>query len=212
MDDKSLRNKAVDIKGKQYVLVSDRVLYFNETYKDGSITTELLSKPEDPRVVVKATVKFPMGDSSILFKQFTGHSQALIGDGYINKTSALENAETSAVGRALALMGIGVIDSVASADELHKASEPRQAAPQRTKPTDPRKDPAVELLAQKDRVVSLLKQLGFKPVGKTVAEKRAEVEEAVKKHAHSVLIDDDLEAIAEILSAKVEQLEAVGDQ
>ena len=37
-------------------------------------------------------------------RMFTGYSQAKRGDGFINKTSALENAETSAVGRALAMM------------------------------------------------------------------------------------------------------------
>jgi len=109
-----LNSKAVDIKGKKYVLVSDRVLYFNANHK-GSIETELLSKPEDQHIVIKATVT--VGD-----QKFTGHSQAKIGDGYINKTAALENAETSAVGRALAMMGIGVIDSIASADEMKKAT------------------------------------------------------------------------------------------
>ena len=53
---------------------------------------------------------------------FTAYSQARWGEGYINKTSALENAETSAVGRALAFMGIGVIESIASADELNKTT------------------------------------------------------------------------------------------
>lgn len=74
-----------------------------------------------------------MDDSRISFKaivvpnvetperRFVGHSQAVWGDGYINKTSALENAETSAVGRALAFMGIGVIESIASVDEIKKA-------------------------------------------------------------------------------------------
>lgn len=114
--DKSLKNKAIDIKGKQYVLVSDRILFFNQNF-DGSITTELLSQPSDELVVMKATVR--VGDLT-----FTGHSQAKWGDGYINKTSALENCETSAVGRALAMMGIGVIDSVASVDEIKKAEQP----------------------------------------------------------------------------------------
>jgi len=118
--DKSLKDKAIDIKGKQYVLVSDRILYFNENYPEGSITTELLSKPEDELVVIKATVwATNTGD-----RKFTGHSQARWGDGYINKTSALENCETSAVGRALAMMGIGVIDSIASVDEIKKAEQP----------------------------------------------------------------------------------------
>lgn len=119
MNDKTLQEKAIDIKGKQYVLVSDRILYFNENYPNGSIQTRLLSDPEEERVVIRADI-YPdwAGDGS---KKFTGHSQAVVGDGYINKTSALENAETSAVGRALAMMGIGVIDSVASVDEINKA-------------------------------------------------------------------------------------------
>jgi hypothetical protein len=41
---------------------------------------------------------------------------------FVNKTSALENCETSAVGRALAFMGIGVIDSIASVDEVNKTT------------------------------------------------------------------------------------------
>ncbi len=113
---KDLKEKAIDFKGKKYVLVSDRVLYFNETYPDGSITTELVSEPKDDLVVVKATVK-PNDKQT-----FTGYSQATWGEGYINKTSALENAETSAVGRALAFMGIGVIESIASIDEIKKTS------------------------------------------------------------------------------------------
>lgn len=123
MTDKTLADKAIDIKGKSYVLVSDRVLYFNEQYPKGSITTELVSAPESKYIVVKATVS-PDND-----RKFTGYSQATIGDGYINKTSALENAETSAVGRALAFMGIGVIESIASVDEMNKAKANYQDKP-----------------------------------------------------------------------------------
>ena len=123
--DKSLKEKAVNIKGKQYVQVADRILFFNENYENGCIQTELLSTPDAARVVVKATV-YPHGlDSGAV--RFTGHAQEVVGEGNINRTSALENAETSAVGRALAMMGIGVIESVASADELRKASKPATA-------------------------------------------------------------------------------------
>jgi len=115
---KDLKEKAIDFKGKKYVLVSDRVLYFNEEYKDGSITTELVSKPEDNFVVIKAIIK-PNEKQT-----FTAYSQASFDDtsSFVNKTSALENAETSAVGRALAFMGIGVIESIASIDEINKTT------------------------------------------------------------------------------------------
>jgi hypothetical protein len=118
--EQTLIDKAIDIKGKKYVLVSDRVLEFNKLYPNGCIKTEKLERivGQSDRVEFRAIV-FPNIDSPERY--FTGHSQAVWGEGYINKTSALENAETSAVGRALAMMGIGVIDSIASVDEITKA-------------------------------------------------------------------------------------------
>lgn len=118
MSDKSLKSKAIDIKGKAYVQVADRILYFNETYPQGKIETRILSELQADRVVIKAVVT---PDTDKPERRFVGHSQAVWGDGYINKTSAIENCETSAIGRALGLMGIGVIDSVASVDEINKA-------------------------------------------------------------------------------------------
>lgn len=118
MSSKDLKDKAINIKGKKYVLVADRVLYFNETYDKGSIHTELVSPYNSDLIVMKATI-YPMASDELRY--FTGYSQAIIGDGTVNKTAALENAETSAVGRALAMMGIGVIESIASVDEINKA-------------------------------------------------------------------------------------------
>ena len=118
MTSKSLTSKAIDIKGKKYVLVSDRVQYFNENYPNGSIITNLVSEPTSEMIIIQAIVRPDIKES---MRQFTAYSQAVIGDGMVNKTAALENAETSAVGRALGFMGIGVIESIASADEMHKA-------------------------------------------------------------------------------------------
>jgi hypothetical protein len=118
MPDKQLKDKAIQIKGNEYVLVSDRIIYFNETYKSGCIKTALVSDTQASMVVIKAQV---IPDINEQERYFTGYSQAKWGEGMVNKTAALENAETSAVGRALAMMGIGVIDSVASADEMSKA-------------------------------------------------------------------------------------------
>lgn len=116
MVDKQLKDKAVKIKNKSYVLVSDRVVYFNEIYKQGGINTsyELIGDTYNFKAVITPDFAMPA-------RTFTGHSQATIGDGMVNKSAAMENAETSAVGRALGMMGIGVIESIASADEMNKA-------------------------------------------------------------------------------------------
>lgn len=108
----------IDIKGKQYVMVKDRILAFNELYKNGCIQTELVSSVDSQTIVVKATV---IPDIATPERKFTDYSQAVIGKGMINTTSAMENASTSAVGRALAYMGIGIIEGIASADEMVKA-------------------------------------------------------------------------------------------
>ena len=51
----------------------------------------------------------------------TGHAEEYMGSSYINKTSFIENCETSAIGRALGLLGIGIDTSIASAEEVSNA-------------------------------------------------------------------------------------------
>jgi hypothetical protein len=108
----------INIKGREYTMVKDRILFFNETYPNGCIYTELISPLEAKQVVVKAVV---IPDVSNPLRVFMDYSQATVGDSTINKTAALENASTSAVGRSLAMMGIGIVESVSSADEVKKA-------------------------------------------------------------------------------------------
>lgn len=105
----------IDIKWKKYVLVKDRIKYFNETYPNWSITTERIR--EGDMEIIKATV---IPDCDKPERKFTGYSQAKWWDWFINKTSCLENAESSSVWRALAFMWIGIDDSIASADEVAK--------------------------------------------------------------------------------------------
>lgn len=96
-------------------MVKDRIVAFNELYPKGSILTEII-KNDEKSVVVLAEV---CPDAEKTARVFTGHSEAFrtgnMGD------VAVEVAETSAVGRALAMLGIGIIDSVASADEMKKS-------------------------------------------------------------------------------------------
>lgn len=120
----------VKIKGKDYTLVKDRVLAFNDEYPNGSIVSEMITPYDSQRIIMRATVTPDVDKPE---RKFVDYSQAVIGDGMINTTAALENASTSAVGRALAMMGIGVIESIASVDEINKATsstgiKPKQAA------------------------------------------------------------------------------------
>ena len=106
--------KTIDIKGKEYVMVNERILHFWNNY-EGSIETELLSN-EDGVCIFKATIYNQ--DHKILA---TGHAYEKEGSTFINKTSYIENCETSAVGRALGLLGIGIETSIATAEEVGNA-------------------------------------------------------------------------------------------
>lgn len=100
-----------DIKGKDYVQVNQRILGFRELYPDGSIITEIVSL-ENGIVTMKATI---LSNNSILA---TGHAQEKENSSFINKASFIENCETSAVGRALGILGIGADTSVRSFEEM----------------------------------------------------------------------------------------------
>ena len=110
--------KTIDIHGKPYVMVKDRVIHFNGEYPNGCIKTKKLPSIENI-VIFEATVIPNIENPD---RYFTGHAEEEIGSTQINKTSALENCETSAVGRALAMMGIGADESFASADEVANAA------------------------------------------------------------------------------------------
>jgi len=107
--------KTVDIKGKDYAQVNDRVKAFRELCPNGSITTDILEM-ENGVVTMKATVYDE--DGKVLS---TGLAQEKESGSFINKTSYIENCETSAVGRALGFAGIGVDGSMCSAEELVNA-------------------------------------------------------------------------------------------
>ena len=109
----------IDIKWKKYVLVKDRIAYFNDNYPNGSIVTTRIMTEEPGIEVFKATVTPDCDKPS---RYFTGYSQAKRWEGFINKTAALENAESSAVWRALAFLWIGITDWIASAEEVTKAT------------------------------------------------------------------------------------------
>lgn len=106
--------KSTPIKGKEYAEVNQRILAFRKLYPEGTIETELV-EDSDGRCVFKATV---IADEKVLG---TGYAYEKESSSFINKTSYIENCETSAVGRALGMVGIGVNVSVASYEEVANA-------------------------------------------------------------------------------------------
>tara|TARA_R100000742_G_C4277432_1_gene99296 strand:+ start:709 stop:1254 length:546 start_codon:yes stop_codon:yes gene_type:complete len=107
--------KSIKIKGKDYVEVHERLKYFRTTYPKYSLTTEVIEKTESS-ILVMAIIK---DDNDRVLA--TGLAEESKNSTFINKTSYVENAETSAWGRALGNLGIGLDTSVASADEVVNA-------------------------------------------------------------------------------------------
>ena len=93
------RMPKIDIKGKQYATVSSRVEAFRKHFPTATIETVLVHDDES-KVIIQA--KIQIGDTLIA----TGFAEEFRGDGWINATSALENAETSAIGRELSAAGL----------------------------------------------------------------------------------------------------------
>lgn len=117
--------KTVNIKGKEYVEVNERVKYFRENFKGWSLESELLSN-EDGVCVFKATIKDENGTIKA-----TGHAYERESSSFINKTSYIENCETSAWGRALGNLGIGIDTSIASGDEVVNAINNQNEEPKK---------------------------------------------------------------------------------
>ena len=107
-----------NIKGKEYAAVNGRINAFRRLYPQGFISTEILSMDAGV-VVMKATCGYYENGQSVILG--TGMAYEREGSSNINKTSYIENCETSAVGRALGMAGIGVTTAVASSEEVQNA-------------------------------------------------------------------------------------------
>ncbi len=110
----------VEIHGVEYTLIAERLRKFREEHPDYSIETELLASGNP--IIVKTTIR--NGDHIVS----TGHAEEDRNLGNINKTSAVENCETSSVGRALAFVaGEYAGHTIRSADEMADALEQQRA-------------------------------------------------------------------------------------
>lgn len=167
--------KTTDIKGKPYTEVHQRVKAFRMVYPEGFIKTEIVSL-ENGVCVIKATVGFRIYDECRLVENVlaTGYAYENETSSFINKTSYIENCETSAVGRALGLAGFGIDTSIASSEEVQNAianQEPKEDKAKTEKEDKAKTEkageekkplgndrPATEM--QKERIRKIVKDMG----------------------------------------------------
>jgi hypothetical protein len=109
--------KTTKIKGKDYVEVNERIKFFRQEdqYKGWSITTDFTSLDSEMCVCI---CRIADSTGNVVA---TGHAHEERSSSMINKTSFVENCETSAIGRALGILGIGIDTSIASANEVEVA-------------------------------------------------------------------------------------------
>ena len=120
--------KTTDIKGKDYAEVNQKIKAFRMVYPMGTIETEMLSNVNGV-CVFKAVAK--IGETIL----GTGTAYEKEGSTFINKTSYIENCETSAVGRALAMAGFGINTSIASYEDMQNdiLNQDKKATPTQIK-------------------------------------------------------------------------------
>ena len=108
------------IKGKDYIEVNQRVKAFRQLIPNGRIDTNII-RLENGICTIKAEVYDENGNMLA-----SGIAEEKESSSFINKTSYVENCETSAVGRALGFLGIGIDTSICTAEELKNAINNQQ--------------------------------------------------------------------------------------
>ena len=127
--------RTMDVRGRDYAEVNQRVKAFRMLFPQGYIKTDLISNDGEVgkrTCVIRAEVG--IGDMVLA----TGTAYENEGTGNINRTSYVENCETSAVGRALGFLGLGIDVAIASAEEVKNAiaqQTPAQSAQETTRRT-----------------------------------------------------------------------------
>lgn len=147
--------KTIDIKGKPYIEVNERIKHFRENYKDWALESEIVSL-DNGVCVIKATVRNPEG-----IIKATGYAYEKEDSTFINKTSYIENCETSAWGRALGNLGIGIDTSIASAEEVLNATLNQEKPTKKSKPKEEISEDDLSLICYVDECNTIEDLEGF---------------------------------------------------
>lgn len=136
-------------KTNYYIPVNERVKAFRKIFPRGVIKTEIIENT-DKRIIMRCDIY----EEDMLGFLANGYASETYNSTFINKASAIENCETSAVGRALGFLGIGISNSIASAEEVKNAIDNEEPMLTKTQ--------FEELNANKDKLIDEFKALGIK--------------------------------------------------
>ena len=118
--------ETLDMRGKSYAMVSERITAFRKLFPEGFITTDIIAN-DGTTILMRAKAGYYKEDGAEVILG-TGYAQEVRGRGMVNGTSYVENCETSAVGRALGMMGFGINcgGGVRSAEEMINALDAQE--------------------------------------------------------------------------------------
>jgi hypothetical protein len=165
---------------EDYVTVAERIEQFYAAYPEGRLLTSIIEHDREAGFVLIRAEAYRNSEDTM--PSATGHAFEVRGEGFVNKTSYLENCETSSVGRALALLGFEVRRGIASREEMEKTSRAGAGAaaakakpPAQTPAPEPR--PPASLDAQ---IKQAWKDAGYEPEKLTqTLNKRFKVEDGL---------------------------------
>lgn len=182
--------KTTKVKGKDYAEVPQRVKAFRKLYPMGRISTEIISLESGVCVMrAEAWTRDDNGNDLLLA---TGTAYEKESSSYINKTSYIENCETSAIGRALGFCGLGIDVSIASKEEVENAinNQNKEEGFDPNKPIDKdqirRLNKGLDLVSTTEQ--ELLDKFGYKSINEftvgTFDQAMAQLRETYKEEHH----------------------------
>lgn len=176
--------KTVNISGKQYAEVKERIKAFRMLCPDGYIKTHVELLDEDTcMATAEVGISYPDEGNRIYG---TGTAMEVRTASRINQVSFIENAETSAVGRALGMLGLGITGAVASAEEMTKVERATE-----------RQVGAILKIYQKDDagLMDLMDALKISDIEAITAEQAGEVLSMSKMHNWTPLTAEEVAKI-----------------
>lgn len=166
----------VNIKGKEYVMVNERIKAFRNNFKGFSLETEIIDITNES-CTMRAVVRDETGRIIA-----TGTACEEKQSSYINKTSYIENCETSAWGRALGNLGIGVDTSICSAEELSFALTNQKTKEERERAEKAEQKAVENFQENMDNIEPIIKTTTLDKLSNLIAEMHKSPEQVAKAY------------------------------